>query len=79
MTSEQQMVLFTLMGFLGLGAGSIVLSLVTIFSWGNRSFALIPFGVDYRTGSVYVFRFGSLGDLPNRNGSAGAFDCAGAG
>lgn len=41
MTSEQQMVLFTLLSFVTLGAGTIVLSLVTIFSRGPRALALI--------------------------------------
>ena len=41
MTSEQQMVLFTLLSFLTLGFGSIVLSLLTLMGRGNRTFAFM--------------------------------------
>lgn len=41
MTSEQQMVLFTLLSFLVLGFGSIVLSVLTVVGRGNRTFAFM--------------------------------------
>lgn len=41
MTSEQQMVLFTLLSFLTLGFGAIVLSLLTLLGRGNRTFAFM--------------------------------------
>jgi hypothetical protein len=69
MTSEQQMVLFTLMGFLGLGAGSIVLSLVTIFSRGNRSFALILSSSTIALGLFMYFGLDHSGIYPTAMGA----------
>lgn len=68
MTPEQQMVLFTLMSFLALGLGSIVLSLVTIFSFGNRSFALILALSTIALGLFMYFGLDSSGLYPTAMG-----------
>ncbi len=61
MTSEQQMVLFTLLSFFTLGLGSIVLSTVTIYSHGPRALALILAGFQIFMGVNIYFLFDPLG------------------
>jgi len=40
-TPHQQMVFFTLLSFLALGAGTLVISAITVAGRGNRAFAFI--------------------------------------
>jgi hypothetical protein len=41
MTEAQQLIVFTMLSFVALGLGSVVLSVVTLVARGNRSFAVI--------------------------------------
>ena len=61
MTSEQQMVLFTLLSFFTLGVGAIALSTITIFSRGPRALALILAGFQVFMGVNIYFLLDPLG------------------
>jgi hypothetical protein len=70
MTEAQQLIVFTMLSFVALGLGSVVLSVVTLVARGNRSFAVIMgasttalgfcvyFGVD--PGGMWVVALGAL-------------------
>ena len=63
-TPQQQMVFFTFLSFLSLGAGSIVISLLTIFGRGNRSFAFIMAISSVALGLFMYFQLDQLGSIP---------------
>jgi len=64
MTSEQQMVLFTLLSFLTLGFGSIVLSLLTLLGRGNRTFAFMLAVSTIALGLFMFFGLDQSGSVP---------------
>jgi len=64
MTSEQQMVLFTLLSFLTLGFGSIVLSLLTLLGRGNRTFAFMLAISTIALGLFMYFGLDQSGSVP---------------
>ena len=63
-TPQQQMVFFTFLSFLALGSGSIVISLLTIFGRGNRSFAFIMAVSSVALGLFMYFQLDQLGGIP---------------
>jgi hypothetical protein len=63
-TPQQQMVFFTFLSFLALGAGSIVISLLTLFGRGNRSFAFIMSISSIALGLFMYFQLDQLGWAP---------------
>jgi hypothetical protein len=63
-TPQQQMVFFTLLSFLALGAGSIVISLLTVFGRGNRAFAFIMAASSIALGLFMYFQLDSIGWVP---------------
>ena len=63
-TPQQQMVFFTFLSFLALGTGSIVISLLTIFGRGNRSFAFIMAVSSVALGLFTYFQLDQLGGVP---------------
>jgi hypothetical protein len=68
MTSEQQMVLFTLLSFLTLGFGSIVLSLLTLLGRGNRTFAFMLAISTIALGLFMFFGLDQSGSVPTALG-----------
>ena len=70
MTSEQQMVLFTLLSFLTLGFGSIVLSLLTLLGRGNRTFAFMLAISTIALGLFMFFGLDQSGSVPAALGAA---------
>lgn len=64
MTSEQQMVLFTLLSFLTLGFGSIVLSVLTVVGKGNRTFAFMLAVSTVALGLFMYFGLDKSGMIP---------------
>jgi hypothetical protein len=63
-TSEQQMVLFTLLSFLVLGFGSIVLSVMTVVGRGNRTFAFMLAVSTVALGMFMYFGLDQSGWIP---------------
>ena len=73
MTEAQQLIVFTMLSFVALGVGSIILSVVSLVTRGNRSFAIIMaastvvlgfcvyFGVDQ--GGMWVVVLGAVAML----------------
>lgn len=68
-TPQQQMVFFTLLSFLALGAGSIVISLLTLFGRGNRSFAFIMSISTIALGLFMYFQLDQVGWVPTAMGA----------
>ena len=69
MTSEQQMVLFTLLSFLALGFGSIALSVMTVIGKGNRTFAFFLAISTIALGIFMYFGLDSSGWVPAAMGA----------
>jgi hypothetical protein len=67
-TPQQQMVFFTFLSFLALGAGSIVISLVTVFGRGNRSFAFIMAISTVVLGTFMALQLDQIGWIPTAMG-----------
>jgi hypothetical protein len=67
-TSEQQMVLFTLLSFLSLGLGAIALSVMTLIGKGNRSFAIFLAGSTIALGLFMFFGLDQSGILASALG-----------
>lgn len=67
-TPQQQMVFFTFLSFLSLGAGSIVISLITVFGRGNRSFAFIMAISTTALGIFMAVQLDQLGWIPTAMG-----------
>jgi len=63
-TPQQQMVFFTFLSFLALGAGSIVISAITLFGRGNRSFAFIMSISTVALGIFMAVQLDQLGWIP---------------
>ena len=61
MTSEQMMVLFTLLSFGALGLGAVVLSLVTLLNGGLRVMAIALAGAELVMGFFIYFTLDPLG------------------
>jgi len=68
-TPQQQMVFFTLLSFLALGAGSIAISLLTLFGRGNRSFAFIMAVSTVALGLFMYFQLDQVGWVPTVMGA----------
>lgn len=67
-TPLQQMVFFTLLSFLVLGLGAIVISLVTVLGRGNRSFAFIMSVSTIALGLFMYFQLDHSGWVPTAMG-----------
>lgn len=67
-TPQQQMVFFTLLSFLALGFGSIVLSIVTLIGHGNRTFAFILAASTIVLGLFMYFQLDTIGWAPTAMG-----------
>jgi hypothetical protein len=67
-TPQQQMVFFTFLSFLALGAGSIVISLLSVYGRGNRSFAFIMAISSIALGLFMYFQLDHLGWIPTALG-----------
>lgn len=63
-TPQQQMVFFTLLSFLALGAGAIVISLITLFGRGNRTFAFMMAASTIALGLFMYFQLDQSGSIP---------------
>jgi magnesium-transporting ATPase (P-type) len=63
-TPLQQMVFFTLLSFLALGAGAIAISVLTVVGRGNRSFAFIMSISATALGLFMYFQLDSSGWMP---------------
>ena len=68
-TPQQQMVFFTLLSFLALGAGAIVISLVTLFGRGNRTFAFMMSVSTIALGLSMYFQLDQSGGIPAAMGA----------
>ena len=67
-TPQQQMVFFTFLSFLALGAGSIVISLLAVFGRGPRAFAFIMAASTIALGLFMFFQLDQLGAVPTALG-----------
>lgn len=67
-TPQQQMVFFTLLSFLALGFGSIVLSIISLIGRGNRVFAFVLAGSTIVLGLFMYFQLDQIGWAPTSMG-----------
>jgi len=67
-TPQQQMVFFTFLSFVVLGVGAIVISLITVFGRGNRSFAFIMSISATALGIFMAVQLDQLGWIPTALG-----------
>lgn len=63
-TPLQQMVFFTLLSFLALSAGALVISLITVFGRGNRVFAFMMSTAAVTLGLFMYFQLDEAGSIP---------------
>jgi len=68
-TPQQQMVFFTLLSFLALGTGAIVISVITVFGHGNRAFAFIMSISATALGLFMFYQLDQIGWVPTALGA----------